>query len=143
MKTYNQVKSDLVYSKAIIEMYDNLHTNGISYKNVHYYAIPNNISSNYSMGEKIVVKCGENTIHTINHCMEYPKSCKWSAKHGYIVLVFTKKGLKDYVAVCKKIEHETERKARLELYDEKRRLLNKYISIEKSTFNRKISVNFV
>lgn len=140
MKTYYQVKSDLVYSKAILEMYDNLHSNGIAYKNVHYYAMPN-ISSNYSMGEKIVVKCGENTIHTIDHCHEYPKSCKWSAKHGYIVLAFTKRGLKDYVAVCKKIENETEMKERVRLFDEKRRLLNKYISIEKSTFNRKISVN--
>ena len=141
MKTYNQAKSDLDYNKAIVAIYDKLHTNGIAYKDVHYYEFPKDISSNYSMGEKIVVKCGGNTIHTIDQCMEYSKSCKWRARHGYIVLAFTKKGLKDYVAICKKIKNETNLTEKVKLYDERRRLLNKYISIEKSTFNRKISVN--
>ncbi len=139
MKKYSELKSEMSVNNSMMELYENLHTNGIAYKDVHYYAMPR-ISSNYSMGEKIVVKCGENTIHTIDHCMEYAKSCKWSAKHGCIVLVFTKKGLKDYVAVCKKIENENNLAERLKLFDEQRRLVNKYISIEKSTFNRKISV---
>lgn len=141
METYIQLRNKQTYINGMMALYNNLHDNGIAYKNVHYYESPK-ISSNYSMGEKVLVNCDGKTIQIIDNCQEYAKSCRWNAKHGHIVIDFSKKGLKDYVNVCKAIAmlkpHDV--KGRLELSTKRKDLLKKYISNNLSVYNRDFMV---
>lgn len=136
MKTYSQIKTEQEENNKKMQLFENLHNNGISYKNVHFYKTPN-IESNYSMGEMIVVKCGENHIEKADRCKNYAKSCKWKAKHGKIVVCFTKKGLKEYVFICKKIYATDDMKVRVKCFEQRRALLEKYIDKNESVYNRK------
>jgi len=100
---YKQTKRIANEENMWLEVYDRLHECGIPYNEVHYfrYNLPY-YSSGFSMGEIMTVKCNGNEIHRIDRTKEYSKSCKWKAKHGYIVINFTKKGLRDYMTAAKR-----------------------------------------
>lgn len=139
MKTYNQIKTEQEENNKQMQLFENLHNNGIPYKDVHYYKTPN-IGSNYSMGEMIIVKCGANHIEMADRCKNYAKSCQWKAKHGKIVVCFTKKGLKDYINICKKRETTDDIKASIKCFEEKKALLEKYIVKNETLCNRKYTI---
>jgi hypothetical protein len=135
MKTYSQIKTEQQENNKTMQLFENLHNNGISYKNVHFYKSPN-ITSNYSMGEMIIVKCGENHIENVDRTKNYSKYCKWKAKHGKIVVCFSKKGLREYVDICKKIDTTKDRNVIIEGFKQQRALLEKYIDKNESEYKR-------
>ena len=98
-KTYEQVERELEQLNQTMELYDRLVSFGIPKKMVHYYTSPER-RSGYSMGETIAIMCNGQEVQIIDRTQEYARSCKWRAKHGYIVIDFTKKALKEYVTAC-------------------------------------------
>lgn len=99
-KSYESVVEEIAQLFATKSVYDKLIECGIAKKDVHFYVTPD-ITSGYSMGEEIVVKCNDVAIESVDNTQQYAKSCTWRPKHGYILLNFTKKDLKTYVALCK------------------------------------------
>ena len=83
-----------------LRVYDCLIACGIPQKMVHYYEHPS-VGSGYSMGEKVIVRVGYKPIEIIDNRKEYAKTCRYSARHGMVVLNFTKAALKKYVSLCK------------------------------------------
>ena len=102
-KTYQQTK-EIVESEGMwMQVYENLHLNGIPYKDVHYYRYNRPwYSSGFTMGEVIVIRCNGKDIDRINNTQEYAKCCKWRANHGLIIINFTQKGLRDYIKSAKR-----------------------------------------
>lgn len=102
-KTYQQTKEIVESECKWMQVYENLHLNGIPYKDVHYYRYNRPAySSGFSMGEVIVIRCNGNGIDSIDNTQEYAKSCKWRANHGLVIINFTQKGLHDYIKAAKR-----------------------------------------
>ena len=139
MKTYQQVKNEIAENTNKMDLFEKLHFEGISYKNVHYYVTPP-VSSNYSMGEQVDVRCKNRPLEKVDHRQYYAKSCKWQPKHGYIVIDFDKKGLKDYVNLCKKLNGEMDLKTRVDLINERQSLVRKYVKTEFCEFKNSVYV---
>lgn len=93
--TYKQAVSQLEMLEKKVNLYNNLISCGIAEKRVHLYEAPV-CESGYSMGELIIIRCNGKEIDRYDNRKEYARSCKWSAKHGKIILDFTKKDLKTY-----------------------------------------------
>lgn len=99
---YQQTKEIVATEGKWMQVYENLHLNGIPYKDVHYYRYNRPAySSGFSMGEIVVVRCNSRDIDRIDNTQEYAKSCTWKAKHGFVIINFTKKGLLDYIKAAK------------------------------------------
>ena len=133
-KTYKQVKTQLETLNSIIDLYDKLINCGIAKDKVHYYESPH-CYSDYSMGEEIDVRCNMKPIEKVDNRKYYAKSCKWSEKHGYILLNFSKKDLKRYVQIGLEMEFalkSKDNKLYLNLLVEKKALLRKSFVAEKS-----------
>ena len=94
-KTYEQVERELEQLNQTMELYDRLISFGIPKEIVHFYTCPET-SRDYS----VTVMCNGQKVQIIDKTQEYARSCKWRAKHGYIVIDFTKKALKEYVQTC-------------------------------------------
>lgn len=126
-KTYQQTKDIAAEEQHWLQIYENLHCNGIPYKDVHYYRYNRPAySSGFSMGEVIVIRCNGNGIDRIDNTSEYAKSCKWKANHGLIIINFTKGGLRDYIKAAKKGDHF-----------ERRELLEKYLDKDASKISKR------
>ena len=102
--------------------------------------------SGYSMGETVVLKCGDKTIQKLDNTSEYAKSCKYRAKHGYIVLEFSKKDLRTLVDLMKVSDEKREKARRTKdaadheaFYQASRAYQEfalKHVSIEKSVIKK-------
>lgn len=128
-KTYNQLKSECVSNEKLLERYDALNRCGISLKYVHFYDTPY-ITSGYSMGEMVYIYCNDVLIERVDNCMEYAKSCKWRGRHGRIEVRFTKKGLKDFVGLCKSLSVVRGTNEWFDMYEKRRDLIKKYINLD-------------
>jgi len=135
-KTYEQVERELEQLNQTMELYDRLVSFGIPKKMVHYYTNPER-RSGYSMGETIAIKCNGQKVQIIDRTQEYARSCKWRAKHGYIVIDFTKKALKEYVTACYNIAmalkyQQKEYSELVSLYEAKDKLIEQYFDAKNS-----------
>jgi len=102
-RTYQQTKEIVETEGRWMQVYENLHLNGIPYKDVHYYRYKRPwYSSGFSMGEVIIIRCNGHGIDRIDNTQEYAKSCKWRANHGLVIINFTQKGLRDYIKAAKR-----------------------------------------
>jgi hypothetical protein len=94
---YNVLEERCNKLQQQLELAKRLHDiGGVPYSLTVKYKEPI-MKSGYTMGEEIIVKCNGQIIDRINNCMNYPKSCKYNAKHGKITINFTKKGLREYI----------------------------------------------
>lgn len=98
-ETYKQAKMMVEKYTAMMKLYNNLISFGVPQSKVQYYETPC-VSSDYSMGELVIVRCNGFDIDRKDKRQEYARSCKYHAKHGIIVLDFTKADLKKYVTLC-------------------------------------------
>lgn len=131
MTTYKEVNERFVELRKLLTLYDVLHIyGGVPYKDVHYY-MPPYFASGYTMGEVLVVKCNGVTIDTVDRRKHYSKGCKWKAKHGRIVINFTKKAMRQYVEICKSLCDENV-KNRSELITKERALLEDALDLADS-----------
>lgn len=134
-KTYEQVERELEQLNQTMELYDRLVSFGIPKKMVHYYTSPER-RSGYSMGETIAVLCNGQKVQIIDRTQEYARSCKWRAKHGYIVIDFTKKALKEYVTACYNIaialKYQKEYSELVSLHEAKDKLIEQYFDTKNS-----------
>lgn len=118
-RTYQQTKDIAAEEQHWLQIYENLHCNGIPYKDVHIYRYKRPwYSSGFSMGEVIIIRCNGHDIDRIDNTQEYAKSCKWRANHGLIIINFTQKGLRDYIKAAKR-DDGFERTKLLEKYLDK------------------------
>ena len=128
-KSYKQLVAELDELQKQKELYDRLHDlGGIKYDDVHLFRFPL-CKSGYSMGETLVVKVSKKVVAVQNQEADYAKSCKWRAKHGYMLFEFTKKGFKEMIELAKAVnyeqymclhvrdEHKQEHEDALEKYD--------------------------
>ena len=126
-KTYQQTKEIVESEGRWLQVYENLHCNGIPYRDVHHYRYHRpSYSSGFSMGEVIIIRCNGNGIDRIDNTSEYAKSCKWRATHGLIIINFTQKGLRDYIKASKNDDHF-----------ECRALLEKYLDCDASKISKR------
>lgn len=126
-KTYQQTKDIAAEEQHWLQIYENLHCNGIPYKDVHIYRYNRPAySSGFSMGEVIIIRCNGNGIDRIDNTSEYAKSCKWKANHGLIIINFTQKGLRDYIKAAKRDDGF-----------ERTKLLEKYLDKEASKISKR------
>lgn len=137
--TYKELKSELAQKSKRMCVYESLHECGISYSNVHHYQSPE-ITSNYSMGEVVLVYCNDDLIERIDNCREYSNSCKWRANHGKIVVRFTKKALKEYIRILSVLGNTLTMSVIKDYNDRKLELLEKHIVWDESKYNRKITI---
>lgn len=89
------------------------------------------------MGETIAIMCNGQKVQIIDRTHKYARSCKWRAKHGYIVIDFTKKALKEYVTVCYNIamafkDQQKEYSEFVSLYEAKNKLIEQYFDAKNS-----------
>ena len=135
--TYNEAKEQFTELRKLLNLYDVLHIfGGVPYKDVHYY-MPPYFASGYTMGEEVVVKCNGVIIDTIDRRKHYSKGCKWKAKHGRIVIDFTKKAMRQYVEICKSLCDENNIKNRSELVTKERALLEDALDLTESIMKAK------
>lgn len=151
-ETYKDVVSELERLTAIKEEYDALISCGIPQAKAHCFDIPYlYVDSGFSMGEEIVIRCNKHEILKRDFTKDYAKSCKWKAKHGYIVVDFTKKDLRTYIELWERsfeIERllkfeqpielrEKRRKEDYELHQQIKACLNDRINYELSTISKR------
>ena len=146
---YSRVVSQIEELSALKENYEALISAGIPKTKVHYFEIPYSVNSGYSMGEVVIVRCNGKEIVRYDRTQEYSKSCKWYAKHGCVVLNFTKKSLKEYTLLCEK-EYQANRrlqsnyygsredklKALQAIYEDKNKILAESLDKESSIIKR-------
>lgn len=103
-KDYKKVVRELDYLTAIKKEYDALISCGIPVGKAHFFDLPYEVNSGYSMGETIDIYCNDKKVLTRDNKQEYAKSCKWRATHGYLRIVFTKKALRKYIDMWAEIK---------------------------------------
>lgn len=96
MRTYNEICRELDALTEQKRLCEALRDAGVPISKAHNYSTPY-ARSGYSMGENVKVYCNDIFIENYANTEEYAKSCKWQAKHGRVVLRFTKKALREYV----------------------------------------------
>ena len=101
---------DLKRQVRLMAIVETLHELGLSWEEAEDFpfATPR-IWSEYSMGEEILYCFQNSPIFKESYTQQYAKSCKWRAKHGYIVINFkTKKALKEFAnkAISGKITYD-------------------------------------
>lgn len=104
------------------KLYNNLIDCGVTPKNVRYYETPN-VYSGYSMGETVEVWCNNKIIEAIDHTSDYARSCRWRAKHGKVVINFSKKSLKEYLKACIDNDYQARLNISNENLDKKRSII--------------------
>ena len=103
-------KENLKEQVVLLHIVEKLHELGLSWEEAEDFpfATPR-IWSEYSMGEEILYCFQNSPIFKECYTQQYAKSCKWRAKHGYIVINFkTKKALKEFAnkAISGKITYD-------------------------------------
>ena len=93
---------------------------------------PTRLDSGYSMGEVVVYICNGKEIYREDNRKYYKgRGAKYKPTHGEIFVNFTKNGLLEYCKLCYNIrvkEIRKEYKERVEIGQDKREFLKKYIS---------------
>ena len=93
---------------------------------------PTRLDSGYSMGEVVVYICNGKEIYREDNRKYYTgRGSKYKPTHGEILVNFTKKALLEYCKFCYNIrvkEIRKEYKERVEIGQDKREFLKKYIS---------------
>ena len=82
----------------LLKILEKLHELGLTYGEAEKFpfALPE-LWSGYSMGEEIIWKFNDETLFVEDYKKQYAKHCKWTPKHGSIVMRFTsKKQLKKF-----------------------------------------------
>ncbi len=142
---YEQTKEKYEELKKLLQLYEILHdVCRIPYKDVHFYETPY-FSSGYSMGETIFIFCNDVKIDEDNLERQYAKSCKWTPKHGRVIIRFTKKSLHEYINLRKSLDatknvdrkNNIEMKKRLEIIGKIRNLVEKSVDKENSIIKKK------
>lgn len=131
MKTYKEICERIEELHTQKVLCETLNLCGIALGKAHYYETPD-VTSSYSMGEKIYVWCGKTLLEVVNNTKEYAKSCTWRAKHGEVNICFTRKTLKEYVSLHETL-HDLDFLRRVERitigeYNERRDDVNKRIT---------------
>lgn len=135
MKTYNQYQNELNKAQAKMNLLDKLVDNGITKKSSGFF-MRINVDSGYSMGENTYLMVGGLPLDAVDTTKEYAKSCKWRENHGKVVINFTKKDLKTYVAMCEEMD-------KLRMYGKKMESMHKETEIKnwvESKINMDLSV---
>lgn len=97
--TYDQLKASIAKDQKQLDLYDALIAQGLPKTKVHYFSVPM-IKSGYIMGERVVVRVNSATVTQADYTKEYARSCKYRAKHGKVVLDFSKKDLRYWLDWC-------------------------------------------
>ena len=130
MKNYNDLKNEISRLNEIKQVYELLHESGISYKTAEDFKFFQ-IESGFSMGEttELRIKSGGkmSTIFYEDETEKYPGG-KWKARHGQIIVTFTRKELKEYIKLCS--GNDT---------DEMQKYVVKHISSYDTKNNREVS----
>lgn len=132
--TYKALTERLGELTDLKTLYDSLVACGIPQGKAHYY-VRNLCSSGYSMGEIVEVWCNGKLIDRVNNTKEYAKSCSWRAKHGLVVLNFTKKALRRLIDINIGLEHASRTENHSDytrLYYERRDLVRNAFVAKKS-----------
>lgn len=97
--TYDALQKLIETETEKLKLYDRLIACGLPKSKIHWYAIPD-MRSGYSMGEYVILRCNGQIIDTTDQTKEYRGGCKYRAKHGKVVLDFTKKDLRHWLDWC-------------------------------------------
>lgn len=105
---------------------------------------PTRIDSGYSMGEVVVYICNGKEIYREDNRKYYTgRGAKYNPVHGAIFVNFTKKALLEYCKTCYNIhvkEIRKEYKEAMEISQEKREIIKKYISTGSKVLNLYIGI---
>lgn len=105
-KSYDDIVSKTKTYLLRLKELETLVEIGVPKKDAIFFNTPKWIAtSGFSMGEEYVIRCNGKLIRRDGISeQEYARSCKWNAQHGLIVFSFTKKDLKLWLSLERKLQ---------------------------------------